>query len=238
MKLLKEKIYKIGQNMVTCEQDCKGIRREPSKGVIPRCLVLEERVGDKGLVIVGRNPGPSGRSEREYVQKEPTYERWLDFFDTKIRNLRYYKGLRILSDKLGFAGSILWTEIVKCENKDSKNRSPLKPKTVADCTKRYLLRELDAEPIIHWPIIALGMEAYRETSKLFPNRAIIGIPHPTGSFQFNSILNNNQLINRLRKLIHGYLLADDCRHTIWIREKSDGTCEIVISVESKNYEES
>lgn len=64
-------IDEIGQRLVSCRLKCDGIRNEPKKGIIRRCLILENPDGLKepDCFIVGINPGISGKREREYYRK-------------------------------------------------------------------------------------------------------------------------------------------------------------------------
>lgn len=49
------------------------------------------------------------------------------------------------------------------------------------CTKRYLRKELELFPT-DWPIFAVGKETYKSLAFLYPEKTVIGLFHPTGSY--------------------------------------------------------
>lgn len=194
--LIKDKNYKNYPDLV-CDQ---------SKGIIPRGLIFEDEGRDlnaTGSVIVGLNPGQSTKDERVYFKKafdenRLTYQVHVDFWNGKYRNWKYHNRLRSVSDKLGLKGPILWTELVKCE---SKIKGRLRVQTVRDDIHKYLLKEISVIPE-SWPLIGAGEEAYKILSYSFPNRLVVGVPHPTGTFG-NHWLNhiNNKKIKELKIII-------------------------------------
>ncbi|MGH9364294.1 MAG: hypothetical protein ACRD1B_03385 [Thermoanaerobaculia bacterium] len=41
-------------------------------------------------------------------------------------------------------------------------------------------RELESVPA-EWPLVGVGAEPYKALAYLYPNRAVLGVPHPTGA---------------------------------------------------------
>lgn len=180
-------VNEIGCAMVACMYRCRGIARDIPKGILPRCLILEtdSREADKGCVIAGINPGRSKSREREFYRSNgQTYEQVVAYWQELGYSHRYYMKLRELVTELGFKGPILWTELVKCENEpDESGKGSSQPplQTFRTCTQTYLQKELQAVPN-DWPLIAVGNESYKALAYLFASSAVIGIPHPTGSY--------------------------------------------------------
>lgn len=189
---LKLEIDKIGQQMVSCSNKCNGIACSLKKGILPRCLMLEidSRTQSRGVVIVGINPGRSKPDEQNYyIKNGQSYDEVVEYWRVHICGLKYYSSLRSFVDQLGFRGPILWTELVKCENKRGVRIPPLQ--TFRICTKTYLSRELELIPD-KWPLIAVGGEVYKALAYRFPTRIIVGIPHPTGSYgHFSKLFGKN-----------------------------------------------
>lgn len=177
--------------MVLCESNCEGIYLSRRKGVIPRCLAFEhrDRLDATGSAVVGINPGQAKREQQTfYLKKGCTYENTRAWWGSH-KDGRYYGHLREFVDLLGFNGPILWTELVKCQNKDKGKSLPLQ--TYRTCTAKYLNKELELLPE-SWPLIAIGRESYKALAYLYPTRTVIGIPHPTSSRgQFHSLFLNN-----------------------------------------------
>lgn len=178
-----QEIHKIGCEMVNCSRNCPGISLKQKEGILPRCLILETRENadlNNGCVIVGINPGHCKADEREYyLEKGTSYESILMYWERTISEREYYKALRKFAGELGLTGSILWTELVKCENKQGLRELSLQ--TFRNCTMKYLSRELSVIPD-NWLLIAVGKETYHALVYLYPGRTLIGIPHPTGSY--------------------------------------------------------
>jgi hypothetical protein len=176
-------IEQIGLELVTCSQDCSGVRRDQSAGCLPRCLVFERanRPGDRGSAIVGINPGRASREEEAFYRaRAGAYESVVAWFATLGVKHPYYTRLRRLADQCGLSGPILWTELAKCENEPAlKGLLPLS--TLRECTGRFLNRELALLPP-HWPVLAVGAEAFKALAYLYPKRTVIGVPHPTGAY--------------------------------------------------------
>jgi DNA polymerase len=179
-------IDKIGQLLVSCSRNCEGIRNEPENGVVPRGFYFEnpENLKEPDCIIVGVNPGISKKREREYYirafyeKRKITYNDVKQYFNDKVSKLRYYKRLREFAREIGFGRAILWTELCKCENKIKKEVPPLQ--TFRICVKNFLQRELKLFPKA--PIIGIGNQTFQALSYMFPDRFIVGVPHPTGSY--------------------------------------------------------
>jgi len=184
---IKNEIEKIGETLIKDDnyKNYPDLVCDQRKGIIPRGLLYEygERdLSGTGSVIVGLNPGQSKKDEREYFKKafkehRLKYQTHVDFWNGKYRNWKYHNRLRSVSDRLGLKGPILWTELVKCE---SKKQGQLRVQTVRDDIHKYLLKEISCIPE-SWPLIAAGDKAYEILSYSFPNRLVVGVPHPTGT---------------------------------------------------------
>jgi len=215
-------INEIGQRMVACNYHCAGIALDTHKGILPRCLILEieGRKGSKGSVVVGINPGRSRPDEREFYRSNgQTYEQVMAYWQERVGYLhRYYTKLRTLVGQLGFEGPILWTELVKCENTSSKSGQP-PLQTFRTCTRTYLSTELQVVPD-EWPLIAIGTESFKALAYMFASRAVIGIPHPTGSHgQFSSLFDSKkQLLPKVKALTKA-IVNQEGRKAVWLRSK-------------------
>jgi hypothetical protein len=195
LQKLKEEIAAIGEKLVACQENCVGVCRNQSEGILPRCLILEtnNRSTDKGSIVCGINPAPAKTDEINfYRQNGASYDSLLKFWEQsrlnhkELKNIPYYKSLRAFVDGLGLTGPILWTDIAKCQNKSKEEKLSVKkhPQTFRKCSTSFLSEEVRLCPS-DWPIIAAGSDAYHALLYLCPNRALIGIPHPTGQFARN-----------------------------------------------------
>ena len=180
---LEKSIEAIGLRLVACSQPCAGIHRDQRVGSLPRCLFLEshKRQASRGAAIIGINPGRATKQEQAfYRERGGTYSAVKEWFaDLGFRH-PYYVRLRGLADQLELAGPLLWTELAKCENASDQSGLPPLP-TLRRCTGLFLRAELALLPP-NWPLIAVGGEAYKALAYLHPERTIIGVPHPTGSY--------------------------------------------------------
>jgi len=167
-------------------------------GVPPRCVYFDdhERLGDRGVVIVGQNPGRAKLPERQYyLNRGADYEvlrqYWLDFLvgDAAPVN-RYYQRLRDLAGALDLDGPIWWTELAKCET--AKESREVQTQTLRVCVSAFLARELDSVPA-NWPIIAASKSVFHALAFIAPKRVVIGCPHPTGALpRFSPLLKEVQ----------------------------------------------
>jgi hypothetical protein len=187
LEKLKGEIAAIGEKLVACQENCEGVCRNQNEGILPRCLILEtdNRSIDKGSIVCGVNPAPAFPAEVEFYKKNgATYKSILEWWEKyKLKDIRYYARLRAFVSEIGLTGPILWTDIAKCQNESDEVDLSIKnhPQTFRRCSALFLTQEIEKCPS-DWPIIAAGREAYLALLYLCPNRALIGIPHPTGSF--------------------------------------------------------
>jgi hypothetical protein len=182
MENIKNRILAIGNAMVKCGNKCDGICNDPLNGILPRCLFFDERNSDieNGCVIIGINPGKGGKNSGEakfYREHGNTYSAQLQLWAT-AKKANYYWFLEDFAIAAGWIGPILWTELVKCECSVNYSVPPLQ--TSRNCTKRYLTDELNVVPA-NWPLIAVGRETHRALAYLYPERSVLGVPHPTSS---------------------------------------------------------
>jgi hypothetical protein len=200
---LGEKIPKIGNKVVRCKNHCTGIINDPREGRIPRCILFDLQGSQEavGCIIVGINPGRMKNNCNElnhYLinKKRLSYNTLLDLWNSSDKEHSYYKFLRMFVNKIGLKGPILWTELVKCEKSSAKSYIPLQ--TFRTCTNKFLTKEIKHTPI-DWPIIAIGREAHKALSYLYPSRSILGIPHPTASKgNFSNLFDDKKLENPLK----------------------------------------
>jgi hypothetical protein len=190
--------------MVACTSPCAGIHRDQAIGSLPRCLVLEERSGGGGCAVVGINPGRASERERAfYVERGCSYESVVEFWrEVNGYSHPYYARLRKLIDALGIAGPILWTELAKCEN--APGTAGLPPlQTLRRCAGLYLSREI-ALLAADAPLLGVGAEAFKACAYLYPDRTVIGVPHPTGSRgHFSRLFANGVIVPGVREQYAG-----------------------------------
>lgn len=177
----------IGKRLVKCKYQCDGISNEPEKGILPRCLIYEERPGKNGSIVVGLNPGKAKEREIEYYLKNHnTYNAIKVYWNSKVRHLKYYAKLRYLVSSIGFDGPILWTELAKCQCNEN---GVLPIQTMRICIDKYLRNEIELFP--KYTIFGVGNTAFNFCALSFPKHFVIGIPHPTGSYgNFSKLLKN------------------------------------------------
>lgn len=201
-----QKINKIGRVLVKCSKSCNHVNCDQRLGIIPRCLILETESGKSGEVssdsvsgcaIVGLNPGKAngmlGQSERAFYRDgQCSYESVISWFNTEGGKHQYYVRMREFAKQVGISGNILWSELAKCENAPL-HVGPLPMQTYRTCVKSYLNKEIALLPQ-DWPLFAVGRESYKALAYIFSNRAVIGVPHPTGSRgHFHNLFNNNSI---------------------------------------------
>ena len=199
---IESQIAIIGNRLVACRLKCPGINLDPAKGIPPRCLYYEtdNRSNELGVAIVGINPGIAKKHEMQYfLQNGTSYKQITKYWHNNLKERsKYYNELRNLVNQLGFAGNILWTELVKCQKIHNGRRFTIRnyPETFRACTKQYLQNEIKFIPK-SWPLIAVGGETYRALAYLFIDRPIIGVPHPTGSYgHYRNMFSNRKLKKR------------------------------------------
>ena len=191
-----KKIEEIANDLVKCKLNCEGIAND-SIGIIPRCLLLEQKGNEKvGCIVVGMNPGSSKPKEQNYYKSHfPVNYKTLEecFHELKIDNAPYYSKTRKLIRQLDIGGSIIWTDMCKCEDKEKHKMPPIQ--TFRTCIGRFLERELEPFPDI--TIIALGDYAFNYVCLRYPKRLLVGVPHPSAHggqfdqlFDLNGVLKN------------------------------------------------
>ncbi len=114
---------------------------------------------------------------------EITYDRVKEFYASS--RFAYFTKARRVVDELGLTGPIVWSNLAKCEN--ARGQKELPPiQTMRHCYGRFLRRELETIPR-EWPALALGRDVFLALAYLVPERAVIGIPHPTGARSFHTL---------------------------------------------------
>lgn len=177
MQRIRDGLHAIGREMVACDAGCAAASCSPQTP--PRCLYLQESERPSvGIVVVGLNPGRANDEERAYYLSQAlSYELTQRYLHDHIASINFYKRLEPLVRSLGFSGPILWTELAKCELNPLYKYVPLSMQRT--CAGRFLQREL--ELVDDWPVMAVGRNAFMATSMMCLHRAVIGVPHPTGS---------------------------------------------------------
>jgi hypothetical protein len=214
---LEASIVNIGRDLVVCSRHCEGIILDPAKGILPRFLVLESQGRENsGAVVIGINPGRSSATERKfYIDRKLTYESTVEYWEHKgIKTRRYYTWLRSFVDQLGFDGPILWTELAKCEQTpEALGLLPLQ--TFRTCMTSFLRRELAAIPDT-WPLVCAGSEPYKAIAYCFPERTVIGVPHPTGAFgRFHMLFDQDRLLPGVKAKVTSEQ-AGELKKAIWL----------------------
>jgi hypothetical protein len=218
MRELRLFIERLGCELVACERACEGIVCNRVTGQIPRCLYLETegRSGPRGAVIVGLNPGQSNECERKHYQdRDCTYNSVMAWFReagvNQGENHPYYRRLRPLVEALGLRGPILWTELAKCESAPG-GTVPLQ--TFRTCTREFLQKELENVPL-DWPLFGIGREAYTALAYRFPDRTVIGVPHPTGSYgHFSKLFDQGRLRDSVAQAANAVLC--ETGRAVWL----------------------
>jgi len=173
-------INELGEKLVKCNLNCEGINNNPKLGIIPRCLIQENRDGKNSCIVVGLNPGKCKNKEREYYLSKGIKFDSLSgyFFESNLNNRPYFKRTRDLITLLGFDGDILWTDLAKCECLGKNGEIPIQ--TLRVCINRFLRKEVELFKCS--TIFALGNVAFDFCALSFPNHFIVGLPHPSGSY--------------------------------------------------------
>jgi hypothetical protein len=222
MKAFKEVIEDIGQNMTTCELACDGIYSNPAKGILPRCLFVEER-GNQGLmhitIAIGMNPGIANEDEMERLKGVTCYSTACEKLARYADN-DYYKRCTWLIDDLKLDGDILWTEVVKCQN-EVPRRNP-NVYTSAFCAGRYLFQEVKAakERYDKVTILTIGKEVYNQMIFMFPEDKIVGVYHPRSYGFFDRMFNTSdsrrwKLKYNFKESMQAMLASDNVKHGLF-----------------------
>ena len=196
---IKSSLSRIAEKIAVekCYKRYSDLDFNPKIGRIGRGLIFDdvERKNSKGVVIVGLNPGKTTKEERTFILAYPDYRDQIEFWLKKTNtHSYYYQPLRRLVDQLKIEGPILWTELVKCE---SVINGILSVPTIRDDINRFLFKEVEAIPK-SWPLIGVGTKAFEILAYRFPDRLIIGVPHPSAFGNFWRLFDENK---RLRSHI-------------------------------------
>jgi Uracil DNA glycosylase superfamily len=192
-----------------------------TKGILPRGLILElnDDPTGKNCVIIGINPGRASPDERlDFRTFGQTYEYFVEWWQERQGDIKYFRWLRHLIRELGFNGHILWTNLAKCENKQGVDYPPIE--TLRTCASVYLQDELNTVPQ-DWQLIATGRDTFLGVAFLFPHRPVIGVPHPRAVPQFSALFNENDkdlAVRHLRPNLRAQ--AEDSvahRKAIWLK---------------------
>jgi hypothetical protein len=104
-------------------------------------------------------------------------------------------------------GPVLWTELVHCELREKGMR--LSIPTIRDSINRYLFQEVEVIPT-SWPLIAVGKDVFPILAYRFPDRQIIGIPHPTGAYgQFPKLCTRGRIAPQAAKQLGEIIASGD-----------------------------
>ena len=190
----------IAEQMACCKQECEGVNWDKNLGYIPRVPLADIKGcgNGPGMVIVGMHPARTSYNERKLNFRKVFSEN--NFQEKRgaqlLAQVRYFgqirELIRPLVERLGFDGPILWTEMVKCETKAGQDM-PMQTRRI--CSALYFLEEMKAIPK-EWPLVAVGQKVFDALCYLFPERPIVGIPHPRASSRyFNSLKKEAQTGN-------------------------------------------
>jgi hypothetical protein len=219
--LLEERINAGGANHCSGDHIAEGIDREEDFGEYSS----EQKMD--GCVVVGLNPGKATDPERAYYRGQIPLSyasvEQLFFRGTAspsymnpIGGIPYHKRLRKFVRDLGINGPILWTDVAKCENDPKVTLLPIQ--TLRVCADRFLKDELSAVPP-DWPIIAVGQVAFNAVTYLATQRAVIGVPHPTGSRgQFHGLSNSGALVTTVNSNARNAIRT---KSAVWLRATSE-----------------
>ena len=213
----------IGEELVSCKHTCEGIHRDPSLGILPRGLILEfEKREGLGAIIAGLNPGTGKEEENQrYLKNNCTYQTVQDFWHEQIYGIKYYANLRMFASNIHCTGPILWTDIAKCEKASQSDRISFSthPQTFRLCSSIFLKREIKLCPA-GWPIVAVGRDAFTALSFLFPEKQVIGIPHPTGAYAaFYRMFENKVLKDSVKQRLNTFF-AHEPTGALWLTDEA------------------
>lgn len=177
MNGLRQALAAVGESVVHCCQGCAGVYSNRAEGVLPRGLVFDPNRPDSGLgcIVIGQNPGPASAREMSRLENG-TYRDLVEFFSQDACGHLYHRRVRSVVTRLGFDGPLYWTDLVKCQ---SLPGAVLPLQTLRVCSSRYLRAEVTLLPGA-WPIFAVGLATFERVALVFPERTVLGLPHPSG----------------------------------------------------------
>jgi len=191
-------IEDLRKELVLCNNNCEGIKKNLKEGIIPRCMNLEKRNGKNNSIVVGHNPGKCKKEEKEYYLKNNLSPDSVQTFfeESELKQKPYFKRTRDLITKLGFEGDILWTDLAKCECSGKNGILPIQ--TLRVCINKFLRKEINI--FKSQVIFALGNKAFNFCALSFPDHFIVGLYHPSGSYgDFHRL--KNDVFNNTRKYV-------------------------------------
>jgi hypothetical protein len=210
---VKEAIHQIGESLIQCTAGCTDVHFDQSTYRQPRCLIYESdgrNQPEPGCVVIGLNPGRTSRKEIEhYKNKGLSYNSFLTWWQKgdRTRFNGYYGKMKSFVDGYGIKGPILWTELAKCDC--AQGVGALSVQTLRTCSEKYLKQEIEKVPD-NWTIIAVSKKAFEASCFLFPNRTVIGVAHPTGSYgQFVGLFDSD------RNLLYKYQQHNHQKGTVY-----------------------
>lgn len=192
-------IERLGQQLVTCVR-CPSASTA-DQGTPPRCMwseVMPDAI--QGVVVVGLNPGKASPEEIGFYEKcGLTYEATVEYLKAESRSIPYFIEMRRFVKSAMGKCHIHWTEVVKCQLRSGESTVPLDMRRI--CIELHLKQELNLLPK-EWPVIAAGRVAFEAMSVLCTDRAVLGVPHPTGAFgrQFSGLFNAADLLKEPRQI--------------------------------------
>jgi hypothetical protein len=206
LKTIDQRINSIGNKVINCPKQCVGVTNNSGAGIVPRCIFFDftDAKSMNGCIIVGINPGRmkiGGPENLHYLRnrKNLSYKTIVDIWSDPPKVHSYYKFLKNFSELIGLNGPILWTELVKCEMAKSNIVIPLQ--TFRTCVNMYLVKEIKHIPPA-WPVIAVGREAFKALSYIFPARSILGVPHPASKGNFTRLYKPKKFGNQLKTIVY------------------------------------
>lgn len=225
---MEKRICQIGSEMVECRESCEDVFYDIKSGVPPRCLIFEKcsEATNDGIIIIGESPGPIHEEQQKYfvnqyrVSQCITYEDELTDWVERVYIYDHYQLIRGMINQLGSRLNILWTDLIKCQKKDT--RQSFSKETVKKCALKFLARELDATPA-SWPIIALGRVTHDPLIKksmllgLCKNRSVIGIYHPTPRSNYFEMAYFNLKLDSRCTLDLNNMIRDNEKNKIFYR---------------------
>lgn len=185
---LKREISRIGQRMMDDARwgQFDDITYDRKKGILPDCFFLDELEGkiedrEKVVIVTGINPGGRAGMPSKYEDVIKTWQPTSTDADNHYNYKGYYRHLRTLVKDACVPAMILWTELVYCPNAKGKKGLP-RNGTIRFSVLEYLKPQLDLFP--NAPIVAVGNKAYELLSLIFPDRLVIGVPHPSNASKY------------------------------------------------------
>lgn len=176
---VQDALFAVGQSVVHCCQGCPGVHSDRAQGILPRGLVFDPNPPDsgRGCIVVGINPARAPKHEQARL-RDGSYPDLVRYWNEVGWRHKYHQRIRDRLIGYGFNGPLYWTDLVKCQNAATLNGLP-PLQTIRTCITRYLRAEMTMLPAA-WPLIGIGRTAFILSATLFPERTVLGLPHPSG----------------------------------------------------------